>query len=45
MVDQALSSALKRCQDPVLVHPSRLAQLCEQPPANRPSSQASSLGY
>ncbi|EFO84771.1 CRE-VPS-51 protein [Caenorhabditis remanei] len=47
MVDQALSSALKRCQDPVLVHPSRLAQLCEAPPAsaNRPSSQASSLGY
>lgn len=45
MVDQALSSALKRCQDPVLVHPSRLAQLCEQPPANRPNSQASSLGY
>lgn len=45
MVDQALSSALKRCQDPVLVHPSRLAQLCEQPPANQPSSQASSLGY
>ncbi|CAI2306426.1 unnamed protein product [Caenorhabditis sp. 36 PRJEB53466] len=45
MVDQALSSALKRCQDPVLVHPSRLAQLCEQPPPNRPSSQSSSLGY
>uniref|UniRef100_A0A8R1DGQ1 Vacuolar protein sorting-associated protein 51 homolog n=1 Tax=Caenorhabditis japonica TaxID=281687 RepID=A0A8R1DGQ1_CAEJA len=45
MVDQALSSALKRCQDPVLVHPSRLVQLCEQPFANRPNSQASSLGY
>ncbi|CAI5438994.1 unnamed protein product [Caenorhabditis angaria] len=44
MVDQALSSALKRCNDPVLVHPSRLAQLCDGN-SNRPGSQTSSLGY
>ncbi|CAB3408520.1 unnamed protein product [Caenorhabditis bovis] len=43
MVDQALSSALKRCYDPVLVHPSKLAQLCEQP--HRAGSHSSSQGY
>ncbi|PIO67866.1 Vps51/Vps67 protein [Teladorsagia circumcincta] len=29
MVDQALSSALKRCVAPELVHPTRLRQICE----------------
>ncbi|CAD6197745.1 unnamed protein product [Caenorhabditis auriculariae] len=46
MVDQALSSALKRCVDPVLVHPSRLAQLCEQLPVQLGQQRtSSSLGY
>ncbi|VDO24360.1 unnamed protein product [Haemonchus placei] len=30
MVDQALSSALKRCVAPELVHPTRLRQICEE---------------
>ncbi|CAI4228497.1 unnamed protein product [Auanema sp. JU1783] len=30
MVDQALSSALKRCIDPVLIHPSKLSQICNE---------------
>ncbi|KAK5970729.1 hypothetical protein GCK32_005661, partial [Trichostrongylus colubriformis] len=29
VVDQALSSALKRCVAPELVHPNRLRQICE----------------
>uniref|UniRef100_A0A1I7XF79 Vacuolar protein sorting-associated protein 51 homolog n=1 Tax=Heterorhabditis bacteriophora TaxID=37862 RepID=A0A1I7XF79_HETBA len=29
MVDQALLSALKRCLEPVLVHPNKLIQICE----------------
>ncbi|KAK6727761.1 hypothetical protein RB195_005443 [Necator americanus] len=32
MVDQALSSALKRCVAPELVHPSRLRQICDEKP-------------
>ncbi|VDL81317.1 unnamed protein product [Nippostrongylus brasiliensis] len=32
MVDQALSSALKRCVAPELVHPNRLRQICEEKP-------------
>lgn len=34
MVDVALSSALKRSLDPVLVHPSRLMQICEEKSTN-----------
>ncbi|KIH67773.1 Vps51/Vps67 [Ancylostoma duodenale] len=32
MVDQALSSALKRCVAPELIHPSRLRQICDEKP-------------
>lgn len=32
MVDQALSSALKRCIAPELVHPTKLRQICEDKP-------------
>ncbi|VDM71305.1 unnamed protein product, partial [Strongylus vulgaris] len=39
MVDQALSSALKRCVSPELIHPSRLRQICDDKKTNKMLSQ------